>query len=128
MEHRVEITKPCLNYDCRHNIFWTGLRLPSKSKETKSSREILNCCCLINHEFTLEEIGDMWGLTRDRIRQLELKAVLHSLRIILYKKGVSHPVLDYSNISKAKIIKRLKDLLRRKEEKSLTKKEESVWK
>jgi hypothetical protein len=64
--------KPCLNYKCSHNLFWKGLRLnPKKLKITNRSLEIGNCCCLIKEPWTAEEIGEVWGLTMEKITWCE---------------------------------------------------------
>jgi hypothetical protein len=64
--------KPCLNYKCSHNLFWKGLRLnPEKIKITNRSLEIRNCCCLIKEPWTEEEIGEVWGLTMEKIIRCE---------------------------------------------------------
>jgi DNA-directed RNA polymerase sigma subunit (sigma70/sigma32) len=38
---------------------------------TDKALTIGNCCCLIDEPWTPEEIGDIWGLTRKRVRQCE---------------------------------------------------------
>ena len=64
--------EPCMNYGCPHNLFWEGLRLNlSKIHMTDKALAIGNCCCLIDEPWTPEEIGDIWGLPRKRIRQCE---------------------------------------------------------
>ena len=64
--------EPCMNYGCPHNLFWEGLRLNlNKIHMTDKALTIGNCCCLIDEPWTPEEIGDIWGLTRKRVRQCE---------------------------------------------------------
>ena len=64
--------EPCMNYGCLHNLFWEGLRLNlNRIHMTDKALAIGNCCCLIDEPWTPEEIGDIWGLTRKRIRQCE---------------------------------------------------------
>lgn len=64
--------KPCMNYQCSHNLFWKGLRLnPKKFKITNRSLEIGNCCCLINEPWTAEEIEAVWGLAIGKIIRYE---------------------------------------------------------
>jgi DNA-directed RNA polymerase sigma subunit (sigma70/sigma32) len=61
-----------MNYGCPHNLFWEGLRLNlNRIHMTDKALAIGNCCCLIDEPWTPEEIGDIWGLTRKRIRQCE---------------------------------------------------------
>ncbi len=44
---------------------------------------------------TLEEIGELWGITRERVRQIE-RAALHQLRARLKLAGVSErDIRDY---------------------------------
>jgi hypothetical protein len=66
-------SEPCMNYKCPHHLFWEGLRLNlNKIRITNKALEIRNCCCLILHPWTPEEIGDVWGLTKKRISQCEV--------------------------------------------------------
>jgi len=61
-----------MNYRCFHNLFWEGLKLNlDKIHTTDKALAIGNCCCLIDEPWTPEEIGDIWGLTKKRIRQCE---------------------------------------------------------
>jgi DNA-directed RNA polymerase sigma subunit (sigma70/sigma32) len=61
-----------MNTRCPHNLFWEGLRLNlDKIHMTDKALAIGNCCCLIEEPWTPEEIGDIWGLTKKRIRQRE---------------------------------------------------------
>jgi DNA-directed RNA polymerase sigma subunit (sigma70/sigma32) len=41
---------------------------------TERALEIRNCCCLIIHPWTSEEISDAWGLTKEAIRRSEERA------------------------------------------------------
>ena len=64
--------EPCMNYGCRHNLFWKELRLNfDKIHMTDKALAVGNCCCLIDEPWTPKEIGDIWGLTKKRIRQSE---------------------------------------------------------
>ena len=64
--------KPCMDYQCPHNLFWKELRLnPEKFKITNRALEIGNCCCLIKEPWTAEEIGEVWGLTMEKIMWCE---------------------------------------------------------
>jgi hypothetical protein len=64
--------KPCMNYQCPHNLFWKGLGLnPKNLKTTNRALEIGNCCCLINEPWSAEEIGAAWGLSIGSIMQSE---------------------------------------------------------
>ena len=67
--------KPCTDFRCPHNLFWEELRLNvNKIQITQKALEIRNCCCLINEPWTPEEIGDIWGLTEEGVRQCEALA------------------------------------------------------
>ena len=58
----------CTNFKCPHNLFWEGLTLDrEKIQMTDKALEIRNCCCLITHPWTLEEISEAWGLIRGEI-------------------------------------------------------------
>jgi len=64
--------EPCMDYGCPHNLFWEGLRLNlAKIHMTDKALAIGNCCCLIDEPWTSDEIGDIWGMTKKRIRQSE---------------------------------------------------------
>jgi len=64
--------KPCMNYQCSHNLFWKELGLnPKNFKTTNRALEIGNCCCLINKPWSAEDIGAAWGLSIGSIMQSE---------------------------------------------------------
>lgn len=56
----------CVRGDCRYNFIDDGVSSP-----------IENCVLRVahQHEYTLEEIGARFGVTRERIRQIEAKAL-----------------------------------------------------
>jgi DNA-directed RNA polymerase sigma subunit (sigma70/sigma32) len=65
----------CTNFKCPHNLFWEELNLDrDKIQITDRALEIRNCCCLIIHPWTLEEICDTWGLTKEVIKCSEKEA------------------------------------------------------
>jgi DNA-directed RNA polymerase sigma subunit (sigma70/sigma32) len=65
----------CTIFKCPHNLFWEELNLDrDKIQITDRALEIRNCCCLIIHPWTPEEISDAWGLTREGIRRSEEEA------------------------------------------------------
>jgi hypothetical protein len=65
----------CKNFKCPHNLFWEELSLDKeKMQMTDKALEIRNCCCKIVHSWTLEEISDAWGLTKDEIERSEEEA------------------------------------------------------
>jgi DNA-directed RNA polymerase sigma subunit (sigma70/sigma32) len=67
---------PCTNFKCPHNLFWEELSLDKeKIRMTDKALEIRNCCCLIRHPWTPEEIADVWGLTTEGIRRSEERAL-----------------------------------------------------
>jgi DNA-directed RNA polymerase sigma subunit (sigma70/sigma32) len=41
---------------------------------TDKALEIRNCCCLITHPWTPQEISEAWGLIREEIRRSEEEA------------------------------------------------------
>jgi hypothetical protein len=64
--------KPCMNYQCPHNLFWKGLNLsPENFKITNRALEIGNCCCMISEPWSAEEIREVWGLTIENIIRCE---------------------------------------------------------
>ncbi len=65
----------CTNFKCPHNLFWEELSLDrEKIQMTEKALEIRNCCRRIIHPWTLEEISDAWGLTKDTIMHFEEEA------------------------------------------------------
>ena len=82
----------CQDFNCKHNFFYVGLKL-NGSYETEKTKSILNCCCLIDSPWTLEEIGEAWGLTREAIRLQERNAFIHLL--VLMKKNRNKGIRDY---------------------------------
>jgi len=65
----------CMNFKCSHNLFWEELNLDrEKIQMTDKALEIRNCCRLIMHPWTPEEIREAWGLTREGIMRSEEKA------------------------------------------------------
>ena len=65
----------CTNFKCPHNLFWEDLNLDrGKIQMTDRALEIRNCCCLITHPWTPEEISEAWGFTREGIRHFEKEA------------------------------------------------------
>ncbi len=67
---------PCQNRKCHYHIHADNLSLNlEKCNETDKSRSIGNCTKLINSPWTLEEIAKVWGITRERVRQIEEEAL-----------------------------------------------------
>src|SRR5512139_3557823 len=65
----------CTNFKCPHNLFWEELNLDrDKIQMTDKALEIRNCCCLIIHSWTSEEISEAWGLTKETVRHSEEEA------------------------------------------------------
>jgi DNA-directed RNA polymerase sigma subunit (sigma70/sigma32) len=68
-------TRPCSNYQCRHNLFWEGLGLNMDNIEmTDKALRIRNCCRLIREPWTCEEIARAWGLTEKKVKRFEESA------------------------------------------------------
>ena len=58
----------CTDFKCPHNLFWEELNLDrEKIQMTEKALAIRNCCCLIVHPWTPEEISEAWGLSRENI-------------------------------------------------------------
>lgn len=65
----------CTNFKCPHNLFWEELNLDrEKIQMTDKALEIRNCCCLIIHAWTPEEISEALGLTKEEIMRSEEEA------------------------------------------------------
>ena len=68
----------CMNQKCSHNIFWEKIKKGigrchkriMLNKRT-AAEDFGNCMCLLDRELTLDEIGEIYGLSRERIRQIE---------------------------------------------------------
>lgn len=67
---------PCRKYECEHNLFHTGLRLGSRFSETPLSVSWNNCDKKIDRRCKLREISEMWGISRERVRQIQNRAVV----------------------------------------------------
>ncbi len=98
------LKEPCQNFNCRHSMFWKELELNNKAKPEKISEEFMNCMCLLSRELTLEEIGEMWGLTRERVRQIERDAIIKILSLGLKKtsakkKDIEKNIMDSMGIN-----------------------------
>ena len=67
--------KICFNHKCSHNLFWEGLKLKTdKIHLSKKALEIGNCCRLIHGRWSSEEIAEVWGLTKKKVKQSEASA------------------------------------------------------
>jgi len=65
----------CTNFKCPHNLFWEELSLDGdKIQMTGKALEIRNCCCLIMHPWTPEEISEAWGITKEALNRSEEEA------------------------------------------------------
>ena len=68
-------SRPCSNYQCRHNVFWEGLALNmDKIRMTDRTVRVRNCCRLIREPWTCEEIARAWGLTEKKVKRFEQSA------------------------------------------------------
>jgi hypothetical protein len=69
-------SEPCTNFKCHNNLFWEDLKLNrEKIQMTDKAFEIGNCCCLIVHPWSPEEISEAWGLTTEAVRRSEGEAL-----------------------------------------------------
>ena len=75
-EKTQNLSIPCQDFSCMFNLFWDKLELKKPNYELGSlfynCEKILFC---IYPRLTLEMIGEIWGLSRERIRQLEDRAL-----------------------------------------------------
>ena len=102
----------CKDFDCQHNFFYTGLRL-ANPQETEKTASILNCCCLIDGPWTLDEVGQAWGVSRERIRQMERDAFIHFL--ILMKNSGNQGVREYAEVTMREVVKKEMELKGKKD-------------
>jgi len=69
-KHRVG----CLFVNCKHNMYWEGLNIKNPT-DTERFEEFKNCMLLLDEPITLEDIGRAWGISRERVRQIEDNAL-----------------------------------------------------
>ncbi len=82
----------CTNFKCSHNLFWEELGLNrDKIQMTDKALEIRNCCRLITHPWSLEEISEAWGLTREGIIRSEEEAFKKVRRKVLINRKRMQP-------------------------------------
>jgi hypothetical protein len=98
----------CFFTKCPHNVYYEGLGLNDKATLTEKALSI-GCCMLESQEvsWTLEEIGEAYGLSRERVRQITEKTLAKILRKIVHGHVVSSDFLD------PKMLQQAKDLLER---------------
>ncbi len=73
----------CERTDCQHNLCSEEITRARSREEngnlcqqwskkiTPKAQEYHGCACLIDSQWTLEEIGDLWHLSKERVRQIE---------------------------------------------------------
>lgn len=61
----------CMNYDCPHNVFWK--KTGTAPKDHPLVEEIDGCMLNVEREYTLEEIGQIYGLCRERVRLIQVR-------------------------------------------------------
>lgn len=69
----VRYSAPCQNWGCRHNLFHQQKK---GNRNSTIAKEMKNCVLFVGQPLTLEEVGDLWGLTRERVRQIERQAII----------------------------------------------------
>jgi len=88
----MELSEPCFEIACRHHV-----RSNARGRQADPESFPAETCSLRlagRGAMTLETIGDVMGLTRERIRQVEVKALL-KLRRILEEEGYRRDVLTH---------------------------------
>lgn len=104
----------CTDAKCQRNFFWDKLGL-KKSQETDISDKYHNCMLFLDDELTLDQIGRIWGMSRERIRQIEEKAIFHLMEGLLKTKDKESEGL-WIQIDSVRINK-FRNLLRKRKEK-----------
>lgn len=81
--------RPCPWVGCRYHLVWESIRRTMKVTPRKfpslDDREVVNHVAMMEDTcaldlvmargpYTLHEIGEMWGITRERVRQVEVMA------------------------------------------------------
>ncbi|OLS13265.1 MAG: hypothetical protein RBG13Loki_3109 [Promethearchaeota archaeon CR_4] len=82
---------PCDDYGCPKNIFYSKMK-GVKHHENDMSRIARNCEWGIRYFFgtlTLEQVADLYGLCKERIRQIEAEAFIHVGNKIRFNKDLS---------------------------------------
>jgi hypothetical protein len=81
-------TEPCMVEHCRHHLYSDmkpeQIELSTKPK-VRCTLKLGNCGGM-----TLSEVGAMMGLTRERIRQIECRALIHLARKPMAKHLYEH--------------------------------------
>ena len=67
------LRRVCDRFHCLHNL--REGKLGKNGKVNEYLRGCHSCDCLILRNATLQDIGEIWGLSRERIRQIEEKAL-----------------------------------------------------
>lgn len=101
---------PCPVEWCRFHVSSGGMRDSAYGKlSPESDTCVLKMSSRASH--TLEEIGDALGVTRERVRQIELAALSH-LRTGLVRIGaISQAEADNSRLAKIKLsLQKMKNL------------------
>ena len=64
----------CPFRDCKHNMYWEGLNIKNPT-DTERFKEFKNCMLLLDESITLEDIGQAYGISRERVRQVEERSL-----------------------------------------------------
>jgi len=95
----------CMQANCRHNVFWVKLGLNKRAGSNRVSRQFHNCMCLFDKDLTLDKIGAMWGLSRERVRQIERNATIK-----LLSHGIDKDILEAMDIDHQGVKRKLIEL------------------
>tara|TARA_Y100000310_G_scaffold324189_1_gene385748 strand:- start:6903 stop:7532 length:630 start_codon:yes stop_codon:yes gene_type:complete len=86
------IDRPCDRYACRHHLY---IEMRLRGGEELGDKPSCSLDVAEDGTHTLEEVGEIFGLTRERIRQIEAKA-LRKLRLpmIIRELDSTEPLQD----------------------------------
>lgn len=74
LEHILNGTA-CIIFDCPHHVYYKVSQRKQKNMRRADASKIYGCMLAVIKEFTLEETGEIFGLSRERARQIEEKAL-----------------------------------------------------
>jgi len=78
LENVVDDTS-CIKTECPHHVYRAISVRRQKNMRKADCSSINGCMFMVNHPLTLDEVGQILGISRERVRQIEEK-VLNKLR------------------------------------------------
>lgn len=83
----------CLQFACPAHLLNPAVRLGRRRRQTNDAlRRDRGCQFLIQDPWTLEEIAQVWGFSRERVRQIEETALLKYILHLVGMQAEKDPV------------------------------------